>query len=134
MTGFYLFICERACELILQGHTPIKCWGRMFKDLNLICSHHIDVLFVNEKRCITYDLHWLHGWLVPELSCGLGALLASITELCLGLIYMKDGWIWWIWHLTVNDGDFIAGEQPDLLRIDNDTVGLIQLICFKGLI
>lgn len=38
---------------------------------------------------------------------------------------MKDGWIWWIWHLTINDGDFIAGEQPDLLRMDNDTAGLI---------
>lgn len=38
---------------------------------------------------------------------------------------MKDGWIWWIWHLTIIDGDFIAGEQPDLLRMDNDTAGLI---------
>lgn len=44
-------------------HTSGKWWEIMFTGLNPICSHHIVVPFVNEKRCMTYDLRTPASWL-----------------------------------------------------------------------
>lgn len=59
------------------------------------------------------------------MNCGSEALLPFIIGPSLGLICMRDGRLWWIWRVAVNDGDFIAAEQADLLTMDNDAAALI---------